>query len=274
MTRPAALDSPSWFRSVVALPFVLTLLTPADRAAAQTVRGIVIDVRTSAPVVGAMVRLGVTEHYGISREDGRFTVDVGDATGTHMLVATAPGYAKRYEPAEVGGEAVTIRMDPEPIELEGVEASVTTYRTHMRRRLNALSAAGTFFYTLEGGLLTESTADNVWELVGRRHGFYFEGYSDYGCPLASIHGERGRVNLFIDDRPVRFGIFEEHAPQDFVVVEVIAFGRQINAYTQKYLDWMTGLERRATPFEMLPGLCPPLKTPPGTMKRGRPVGPS
>jgi hypothetical protein len=26
------------------------------------------------------------------------------------------------------------------------------------------------------------------------------------------------------------------------------------------------------PYDMVPGLCPPAETPPGTLKRGRPVG--
>ena len=70
------------------------------------------------------------------------------------------------------------------------------------------------------------------------------------------------------------GRFEEFAPQDFAVVEVMAFGRVIRAYTQKYIDWMTENDKVAVPYEFIPGLCPPQKTPPGTMRRGRPVGPS
>ena len=93
-------------------------------------------------------------------------------------------------------------------------------------------------------------------MVGWQHGFHFEGYNDYGCPRATIYGNQGTVGLYIDDRAVRIGIFEEFAPQDFALVEVYNYGGTLRAYTQQYLDRMTRERRVAVSFAMIPGLCP------------------
>ncbi|MDH3225260.1 MAG: hypothetical protein OEO23_16180 [Gemmatimonadota bacterium] len=66
--------------------------------------------------------------------------------------------------------------------------------------------------------------------------------------------------------------FLEFRPQDFARVEVVGFGAQMRAYTQEYLDWMTENDHVAPAFETEFSMCPPTKAPPGTRKRGRPVG--
>ena len=248
-------------------------LSVASPVRAQTIDGLVVDLRTEEPVPNALVQLGLTEHYAVTDDRGRFKLRARGETGTQTLVVTAPGYAKRYEPWEIGadGEPV-VTLAPQPIELGEIEASVLTYRARANRRLNELSPTETGFYAIEGPLLERSTADHVWDLVRIRHGFRFEGFSDYGCPRSVINGVPGIGELFIDDRPVRIGTLQEHPPQDFTRVEVIDRGRIIRAYTQEYLDWMTENERPAVPFEMIPGLCPPTEAPSGSTKRGRPVG--
>lgn len=270
--RKDGLGHSSTGRAVVLLFAGAALVLPVT-ASAQSVRGSVRDARTGAPIVSALIRLGLTEHYTVSDEDGDFRLHASGTTGVHSLVVTAPGYARRYEPADVDEDAeVAILMAPEPIELGGVEASVMTFRTRMRRRMNAAAALGTTVYAIDGALLDRSTAEHVWDLVRRRHGFRFEGFSDYGCPRATIFGQPVIADLYIDDRPVTINRMQEFRPQDFAVVEVINHGSGIRAYTQEYIDWMTENDRIAVPYGMIPGLCPPAETPPGTLKRGRPVG--
>ena len=253
-----------------ALPVLLLASTTPSAAIAQSVRGVIRDAETGQPVVAALVQLGLTEHYAATREDGSFVLRAPGESGVHSLVVTATGYAKRYEPADLEIDTeVRISLYPDPVPVEGVEVSVLPFRTRMRRRLNSVDTPS---YTLEGAVLQESTQRNVWDLVGWRHGFQFEGFSDYGCPIATIYGNRGPVALFVDDRPVTMGMFEERSPQDFAVVEVLAWGGELRAYTQKYIDWMTENEKVAIPFSMIPPFCPPSKPAPGTMRRGRPVG--
>lgn len=252
---------------------VLCVSSWSAPAHAQTIEGLVQDLRTGAPVPNALVQLGLTEHYAVTDDSGRFRLRAPGESGTQTLVVTAPGYAKRYEPWEIGQEGrPSVSLAPQPFELGEIEASVMTYRARADRRLNQLSATDTGFYAIEGPLLERSSADDVWDLVRTRHGFRFEGFSDYGCPRATIEGVPGIGELFIDDRPVRIATLQEHAPQHFTRVEVINKGRIIRAYTQEYLDWMTENEKPAVPFEMIPGLCPPADAPPGALRRGRQVG--
>ena len=218
-------------------------------------------------VIGALIELAQTATYAISDEHGRFEIEVpNDAPA--MLVVSALGYGKRYEAVDDPGETVRVSLDPAPIELEGLGVSVVTYKTRLTRRRNAALARS---YALEGALLTRSLAANVWDLVGKKHGFGFEGYSDYGCPRARILGEYRTVGLYVNDRPIPLHLFQDYAPRDFALVEVFGYGHSMWAYTQEYLDWMTERGSVARPYETNPGLCPAQKE--TGLKRGRPIGP-
>ena len=165
---------------------------------------------------------------------------------------------------------IEIRLSPDPIELAGFDVELLSFRTRLARRRNWIPHN----YALEGELLSASKADNVWDLVGERHNFHFDGFTDYGCPQARIFEGLTTVSLYVDERPVRIGIFQQYRPRDFALVEVYNLGGAIHAYTQKYLNWMTENSYSPPSFETLATLCPPEELPPGTMKRGRPVGPS
>ncbi|MDH3225259.1 MAG: carboxypeptidase-like regulatory domain-containing protein [Gemmatimonadota bacterium] len=168
----------------------LVFLLSASAAGAQSVAGTVEDARTGDPVMGALIELGLTEHYSLSWEDGSFDLEAPGEGGTRTLIVSAPGYAKRYEPVDMDGRRpVTIRLFPDPIDLGGIEATVVTYKTKLRRRLNRSTS---HWYALEGTLLEMSREDNVWDLVANRQGIRYDGLSDYGCPSASLHG-RGLV---------------------------------------------------------------------------------
>ncbi|MGI9626948.1 MAG: carboxypeptidase regulatory-like domain-containing protein [Longimicrobiales bacterium] len=259
-------------RGWIAVILVCLLCGSSGKAAGQAIEGIVRDARTNDPVVSALIQLGQTEHYTVSDEGGRFNLNVEGASGPQVLIVSAPGYAKRYEPGDPSSAVrLVVLLSPEPIELEGVEGTVVSYRTRMRRRMqDALSPAHA--YAIEGSLLEKSTAPNVWELVRVRHGFRFERFSDYGCPMVTINGSQVQADIFIDDRPARLETLQEHMPQDFAVVEVMDYGHAIRAYTQKYLDWATEHDKQAVPFLMYEPLCPRPKVAPGTLERGRPVG--
>ncbi|MGI9626949.1 MAG: hypothetical protein ACR2QM_08950 [Longimicrobiales bacterium] len=240
----------------------------AAQAPAQ-VTGRVIAAQTGDPVGSAMIRLGLSPEYAISDPDGYFTLEVSDGD-IPTLVVTAPGFSKRYEPiAALATAPQEIRLDPEPIELEGVEVEVrSTIRVRLDRRRNIVP----WNYVLEGDLLTQAKEDNLWELVGDRHNFDFEGYTDFGCTRARIRGKVQAVQLYIDERPVRLDWLKQFRPDDFALVEVYSFGGGIHAYTQKYMDWMIENEGVPTPWDTLFRMCPPPEPEPGEIKRGRPVG--
>ena len=209
--------------------------------------------------------IGRLLHFRLGR---RFQIELPDA-GTRTLVVTAHGFAKSYHPVEDGlaGE-IEIRLSPDPFELEGFEVELLAFRTRLERRRNWVP----YNYALEGELLSLSKAENVWDLVGDRHNFHFDGFTDYGCPQARIFEGLTTVSLYVDERPVRIGIFQQYRPQDFVLVEVFNFGSAIHAYTQEYMNWMTDHSYPPPAFDTLAQLCPAEEATPGTMKRGRLVG--
>ena len=166
-------------------------------------------------------------------------------------------------------DEVVVRLFPDPIELEGIEATVVTYPTRLKRRLNASLQP---WYALEGPLLELAREENVWDLVANRTGLRYVGHGEYGCPAASVHGKEVRVDLFVDDRPALMNDFLSYAPGDFARVEIVRFGAEMRAYTREYLDWMTENEYVAPAFATEFKMCPRMKPPPGTLRRGRPVG--
>ena len=239
-------------------------------AARQSISGKVVDARTGAAVVGALVTLGLTEYYSVAWEDGTFVLEWSGPEEAQTLVVSAPGYAKRYEPVDPStSDVVVIRLFPDPIELEGVEATVVTYPTRLKRRLNRAMVS---WYALEGPLLELAREDNVWDLVANRTGLVYVGHGEYGCPAASLNGRSVRVDLFVNDRPVLLNDFLTYAPQEFARVEIVGRGGVMRAYTQEYLDWMTENEYVAPAFETEFKMCPRMKPAPGSMRRGRPVG--
>lgn len=249
----------------------LALLASPGAVVAQApveATGRVVDARTGDPVGSAMIRLGLSPAYTISDPEGYFTLEINDAD-VPTLVVTAPGFSKRYEPVDLAAVGpFEIRLDPEPIELEGVEVEVRSVRTRLDRRRNIVP----WNYVLEADLLAKADENNLWELVGDRHNFDFEGYSDFGCTKARIRGKIQTVGLYIDERPVRLDWLRQFRPDEFALVEVYGFGGGIHAYTPKYMEWMTENGGIPTPFDMLFKMCPAGEPEPGARKRGRPVG--
>ena len=242
-------------------------VAPAGRAAAQdattfTLPGQIVDAFNEAPVIAAVIKVPELRRFVFSDVNGRFRF-TDFPEGTWEIIVEQLGYHTLDGSVTVSeGDGLRLRMEPDPVALEEIKAGGLTYKTRLKRRRNRSRARS---YALEGEALWASTKDNVWDLVGWRHGFHFEGFSDYGCALATIYGSKGTVDLYVNDRAVGIGVFEEYAPSDFALVEVYSYGRSIKAYTQPYLDRMT--QERRPAVSVIPGLCP--KESKTVYKRGR-----
>lgn len=242
---------------------VLCAIVPSGRAVAQevgdgadtvtfTLAGQIVDAVNGVPVIAALVKVPALRQVTTSDVNGRFRL-ADFPEGTWDIVVEQLGYHTLTGSVTVTeGNGLDLRLNPDPVALEEIRAGGLTYKTRLRRRRNALRARS---YALEGAALWNTRHENVWELVGSREGFRFEGYSNYGCPVATIYGVPRIVELFVDDRAVRMGIFDQYRPGDFAMVEVYEFGSTIKAYTQPYLDRMTR-ERRVA-VSSTPTLCPP-----------------
>lgn len=231
-------------------------------AATFTLAGQIVDAVNGAPVVAALVKVPALRRVVTSDLNGRFRL-AEFPEGTWDIVVEQLGYHTLAGSVTVAeGNGLNLRLDPDPVALDEIRAGGLTYKTRLRRRRNAMRAPS---YALEGEALWTTYHENVWDLVARREGFHFQGYSNYGCPLATIYGVPRIVGLYVDDRAVRIGIFEEYKPADFAMVEVYSYGAMIKAYTQPYLDRMTR-ERRVA-VSSTPSLCPP--EPRTIQRRGR-----
>ena len=244
----------------------------AQEAPTFTLTGRIVDALNERPVIAAVIKVPDLRRFVFSDVRGRFHFPDFPA-GTWDIVVAQLGYHTLEGSVTVTeGNGLHLRLEPDPVALEEITAGGLTYKTRLARRRNRSLDRS---YVLEREALLTSTKDNVWDMVGWQHGFHFEGYNDYGCPRATIYGNLGTVGLYIDDRAVRYGIFEEFAPGDFALVEVYNFGRTMRAYTQEYLDRMTRERHVAVSLSMIPGLCPPeTRT---IRRRGRlvevPIGP-
>ena len=225
----------------------------AQQAPTFTLTGQVVDAINERPIIAAVVKVPDLRRFVFSDVRGRFHFS-DFPEGTWDIAVAQLGYHTLDGSITVTeGNGLYFRLEPDPVALEEITAGGLTFKTRLARRRNRSLAPS---YVLEGEALLTSTKENVWDMVGWQHGFHFEGYNDFGCPMATIYGSRGTVGLYIDDRAVRIGIFEEFAPYDFALVEVYSFGGTMRAYTQQYLDRMTRERRVAVSLNMIPGLCP------------------
>ncbi len=241
---------------------IVGAIMPSGRAAAQdtaggaesatfTLGGEIVDAVNGAPIIAALVKVPALRRKVSSDVNGRFRL-ADFPEGTWDIVVEQLGYHTLTGSVTVAeGSGLSLRLNPDPVALDEIRAGGLTYRTRLRRRRNATEM---WSYELDGEALRDSRHEDVWELVARREGFHFEGYSNYGCPLATIYGVPLVVSLYVNDRAVRIGLFDQYAPADLALVEVYEFGAIIKAYTQDYLDRMTR-ERRVA-VSSTPALCP------------------
>lgn len=224
------------------------------------VRGQAVDSSNGTAVISAFVTIDGIRAYDLTDEDGRFAIDLeeGLLPTKRNLRVSALGYIPLVVSIDVPHpDVIVVTLQPEPIPLEGIEAAVVSYQQRLRVRRN-----GTLLrrrpYVIGREALRAHWAENVWDLVGSRHGFSFDGYSDYGCAIASIDGRRRVVELLIDDRPIRIADFELFHPSDFALVEVWRTSGpwMIQAYTHDYLDQATLAGRRPPPPAVMRTLCP------------------
>lgn len=235
------------------------IAVPSAVAQPLLLRGQVSDGANDAGVVGALVVVEGIGAYGLTDEHGRFVLRLdADLPPMTRLRVSAVGYIPQLVIIDaVNPDPVIVTLQPDPIVLEGIHVDVVTYSHRLRMRRNSTllrrqpDAIGR-------EVLTTHWADNVWDLVGARHGFRFEGFSDYGCAVANIEGRRRLVEILINDRPARHADLTAFAPSEFALVEVWKTEGpwMIQAYTQEHLDHATMAGRRPPPLEVIPTLCP------------------
>ena len=212
---------------------------PACEEGQARIVGMVIDANTEAPLSGAFVSVAASDWGSLTTGDGRFLLcEIGG--GTHILTADRLGYGDFTVPAEANesGDAVVIRMEPDPILLEGLE--VVTDRFERRRR-----AVATSVRTYDEEALASSGYWSVADFIDSRAGVMAMPCGAERCVYA--RGARVRPRVYLDEFPLIGGWMElETIPTSQVyMVEVFGGGRHIRAYTHAFME-------RAAKIRLLP----------------------
>lgn len=218
-----------------ALLLVGFLLVAAGPLAAQdsdrdrSLTGRVVDARTDAPVHGAFVGIAPAEEGVFTDSLGYFDLPVFEA-GAYTLVAEQLGYSdvRVSISAAEADESVELRIEPNPVALEGLEV-VTSRFTRERR-----SFSGSVVHFDQEDMLSrpgQTAFDVARERVHLRP--CRGAGDDEWCTVS-----RGRVvpvRVYVDEIPVAFdGLnwLRDYDAREIYLMEIYSFGRVIRVLTR------------------------------------------
>ncbi len=236
-----------FIRSLAALPAAAGFAYPAGAQEQQPVCkddephivGVVIDAETEAPLAGAYVSVTASDWVSLTTDNGRFALcEIG--AGTHLLTAERLGYQELtfLQEAIPSGDPIAIRMQPDPILLEGLK--IVTDRFERRRR-----AVATSVRAYDEEVLASSLYWSVADFIDSRPGIVTVPCGIERCVYS--RGTMVRPRVYFDEFPLIGGWIElESIPTDQVfMVEVYGRGRHIRAYSHAFMA-------RAAKIRLLP----------------------
>lgn len=141
------------------LGFAVPTVSQTNASGGADVGGIVEDVATGAPIVGAAVRIRDTSHRALTDDHGRFVLRGVPAGVEQVWVIESLGYVSWEQPLVVTHmDRLKIGLIPRPFALE--EIRVTVDRLKARRRVATVSV-----HNVGGEMLRASTAVDAAALV-------------------------------------------------------------------------------------------------------------
>jgi hypothetical protein len=221
----------------------VALAALASGAAAQdTTRvrliGEVRDVATDQPVRDIAVRILELERVQITDANGFFAFD-SLPVGTWTFEAAGFGYATSVEASEIRPRSLLlIRLQPTPVELEGLYVSVM--QRLVRRRL----AAPSRIVAWDRAELAEAIAPDVGSFVKMSGAATFAKcggeFSDGDLPNCFVHrGVPVRLQVFVDDLlllpSLGTSTLWAYDPRDLWSVEFLPECRELRIYTQRFM---------------------------------------
>ena len=220
----------------------LSLVSPAAAQQEQPVCpddharivGVVVDASTEMPLTGAYVSAEGSDWGSLTTDDGWFVLCEIEA-GTHLVTVERLGYAPLESQVEAAApwDRVALRMQPDPILLEGleiitdrferrrraVETSVSTFDQEDLARSSYWSAA--VFVDLYAGVFTTPCGGSTC--------VYYRGYA------------RGPLepDVYLDDVRMIGGWYQLEAipTNQLYMIEVYAGGTHIRAYTHHFMEY-------------------------------------
>lgn len=196
--------------------------------------GVVVDAGTEMPLSGAHVSVEGSDWGSLTTDNGWFAL-CGIEAGTHMVAVDRLGYASLESEvvAAPPWDRVALRMEPDPILLEGLE--IVADRFERRRR-----AAETVVRTFGQEELLRSGYGSVAEFVDLRAGVvttpcagttcvYYRGYA-YGAVEPEVYLDEVRVFAGWSE-------LETIPASQLYMVEVYEGGTHIRAYTHQFMEY-------------------------------------
>jgi hypothetical protein len=215
-------------------------------AVGPPVVGTVMDSGTGRPLAYAMIQVEGRPLPTLTDSTGVFRVG-GLPPGVYNLTASQLGYARLTLPVVVGEgmEPIEFKLFPDPIALEGIQVMGDRFRG--RRNSLAVSAQA---YNQDR--LQRSPALNMMDFLETDAKL-----SAAICPgrtaVRGCFNRRGQVvvpQVFLDEAPLMGGLsqLEGYPVNAFYLVEVIANGLMIRAYTQGFMEQMSKNPRALEPI--------------------------
>ena len=183
------------------------------------IRGQVLSVEGNSPLPGAIVRLGDSQKFSITDEEGMFTLEA--ASGTYLLKVTYLGMEEYEELISVpSSEDLVIRMEIASSELEEFTVMSTGYQDLPTERVT-----GSFVAVDRELLNRRVSTDFIGRLEDITPGLIFNRGPQTGRDQLSI---RGRSTLFANTAPLIIvdnfpfdGALESINPNDIEQITVL-----------------------------------------------------
>lgn len=204
-------------------------LTAQDAERDRSLTGRVVDARTEAPIRGAFVGLAPAEEGVFTDSLGNFDLPVFEAE-SYTLVAEQLGYADARVSVSSGGanRPVEIRIEPDPVALEGLEVVTSRFT----RERHSYAGAVTHY---DQDYMFSQPGQTAFDVVYRTAQLRPCGGTgdDEWCTVS-----RGRVvpvRVYVDEIPVAFdGVnwLRDYDAREIYLMEVYGFGRVIRVLTR------------------------------------------
>ncbi len=264
---PRITQGTAWLLAICAVGVATLPVSAQDRVDGDlsvTLLGTVVDAQTGSPLHGAFVSLGGDDGF-LTLDDGSFALPAWPY-GAYTVTVELLGYATTE--MQVPGpepEPFVVRMDPDPILLEGLTVLVDRLETRRRRVSVAVRAFDRDQLLLappidvvdwvsgQYGLVTsycDNSARPAATLVNLRSGALL----DEGQECVMRRGRMVRPRVFIDEARAFGGLDElrSYRPQDLYAVEVYDRGTVIYAYTPHFVERVLKGRRFLNPVLLIP----------------------
>lgn len=225
-----------WVRGVVAvLGLLAAASTPASAQTPGLLRGHLLDSETLAPVFGAYVELEGAGRGVLTDSTGFFALPVGRAQ-QYTLRVRQLGYRdlSMALTAESAERPLLFQLDPDPVEIEGLQVLVERFQDRRRGPFGAVDI-------LTQADLLRAPDGAASDLVRRMVPFArpcdpVNGQDEKLCVNAG--GRFEALTICVDNRLVLESMVElEHLdPRGLYMVEVFRRGGQVRIYTRGYVE--------------------------------------